>query len=140
LQDIHPPVTVAPNYEKLVSAIHMKQAKILAAKGEAIRTNLLAGAQAYTLTNTAEAARLSIELTAASRAAAFTNQIPAFNAAPEVYRERLYLQSFANATAKATKYVLLATNTSDVIQFDLQRRVDEEIFNRVSGAIAAPKK
>lgn len=140
LQDIHPPVKVAPDYEKVVSSIHLKQSKILAAQGEAIRTNLLAGAQAYTLTNAAEAARIGIELTATARAAAFTNQIPAFNAAPSVYRERLYLQSFAQATAKATKYVLLATNTSDVIQFDLQRRVDEDIFNRVAGAVAAPKK
>lgn len=140
LQDLHPPVKVAPDYEKVVAAMHKKQAEILAATGDGIRTNVLADAQAFTLTNSAEAARIGIELTATARAAAFTNQLPAFNAAPSVYLQRAYLQAFAQATAKATKYVLLATNTSDVIQFDLQRRIGDEYVNQVAGAIAAPKK
>lgn len=140
LQDIHPPVKVAPEYEKVVAAQHNKQSKILAAQAEAIRTNVLAGARAYTLTNTAEADRLSLELVASSRAAAFVNQLPAYNAAPEVYLQRTYLQAFAAATAKATKYILLTTNTDDVIQFDLQRRLEAEIFNTAAGAISAPKK
>lgn len=140
LQDLHPPVKVAAEYEKVVAAMHKKQAEILAARAEGIRTNALATAQAFTLTNAAEAARIGIELSATARAAAFTNQIPAFNAAPAVYLQRAYLLSFAQATAKATKYVLLATNTSDVIQFDLQRRIGDEYAQQVAGAIAAPKK
>ena len=140
LQDLHPPVKVAPEYEKVGAADHLKQSKILAAQAYAISTNVLAGAQAFTLTNNAEAARLDLELTASARAAAFTNQLPAYNAAPSVYLQRAYLQAFAAATAKTTKYLILATNTTDVIQFDLQRRIDEDIFNKVAGAIAAPKK
>ena len=140
LQDLHPPVKVAAEYQKVVAARHKKQAEILAARAEGIRTNALAAAQAFTLTNAAEAARIGIELSATARAAAFTNQIPAFNAAPSVYLQRAYLQSFAQATARATKYVLLATNTSDVIQFDLQRRIGDEYAQQVAGAIAAPKK
>ena len=140
LQDLHPPVKVAPEYEKVVSAIHLKQAKILAAQAYAISTNVLAGARAFTLTNSAQAARLSLELTASARAAAFTNQLPAYNAAPSVYLQRAYLQAFAAATAKPTKYLILATNTTDIIQFDLQRRIDDDIFNKVAGAIAAPQK
>ena len=140
LQDLHPPVKVAPEYQKVVSAMHKKQASILAAKAEGIRTNALADAQVFTLTNAAQAARLGIELTATARAAAFTNQIPAYNAAPSVYLQRAYLQGFAQATAKAAKYILLATNTSEVIQFDLQRRIGEEYAEKIAGAIAAPKK
>jgi regulator of protease activity HflC (stomatin/prohibitin superfamily) len=140
LQDLHPPVKVAPEYEKVVAAIHLKQSKILAAQAYAISTNILAGAQAFMLTNNAEAARLDLELTASARAAAFTNQLPAYNAAPSVYLQRAYLQTFATATAKPPKYLLLATNTTDVIQFDLQRRLADDIANQVAGAIAAPKK
>ncbi len=44
--DLHPPVKVAPEYEKVVAAIQTKQAKILAARADDIRTNALAGAQA----------------------------------------------------------------------------------------------
>src|SRR5207249_7890817 len=140
LEDLHPPVKVAPEYEKVISAIHQKQAKILGAQALAISTNLLADAQAFTLTNSAEAARLNLELTALARAAAFTNQLPAYNAAPSVYLQRAYLQAFAAATAKPAKYLILATNTSNIIQWDLQRRIADEMFQQVAGAIAAPKK
>ena len=140
LQDIHPPVKVAADYEKVVGAAHQRLAKILAAEAYAIRTNALAGAQSFTLTNNAEAERINLELTALARAAAFTNQITAFNAAPSVYMPRAYLRGFALATANATKYVLLTTNTDNVFQFDLQRRVEDEYNQKIFGAAASPKK
>lgn len=140
LQDIHPPVKVAPEYQKVVAATHQRHAQILAAEAQAIRTNAVALAAAFTITNRAEAARLDLEVTALARAAAFTNQLPAYLAAPSVYLERAYLQKFAQATAKVQKYVILATNTSaDVIQWDLQRRLDDEYFQKISGQIGAPK-
>src|SRR5262249_32876615 len=45
LEDIHPPVTVAPEYEKVVAATQTKEAAILAAQADSIRTNALADAQ-----------------------------------------------------------------------------------------------
>jgi modulator of FtsH protease HflK len=140
LQDLHPPVKVAPEYEKVVGAVHQKRAKIIAAEAEAVLTNTLAAAQAFALTNTAEAARINLELTATARAAAFTNQLPAFNAAPSVYKQRVYAQVFPRAVANARKYVLLATNTSDVIQFDLQKRPEDDYINQLGSAITTPKK
>ena len=140
LQDLHPPVKVAPEYEKVVAALHQRQAKILEAEADSIRATTLAGAQAVTVTNAAEAARINLQVIALARAAAFTNQLPAFNAAPAVYLQRAYLQTFASATSKATKYLILATNTADVITFDLQRRLDEDYFNKIGGAVPSPKK
>lgn len=140
LQDLHPPVKVAPEYQKVVSAIQRKQATIIAAEAEAISTNTLAGAQALTLTNTAEAERIGLELTATARAAAFTNQIPAYRAAPAIYRQRLYAQVFPRAIADARKYVLVATNTENVITFDLQQRIEDSYFNQLGAAVNEPKK
>ena len=57
LQDIHPPVTVAGDYEKVVGAEQTKFAKILGAQADAIRTNALADAHAFTATNVADAKR-----------------------------------------------------------------------------------
>lgn len=139
LQDIHPPVKVAPEYQKVVAARHKKQAAILGAEADAIRTNLLAAAAAAMITNTAEAARLDLEVSALARAAAFTNQLPAYNSAPNVYLERLRLETFARAAAPATKYLILTTNADRVVQWDLQRRISEEQINQISGAMAAPK-
>jgi len=140
LQDIHPPVKVAPEYEKVVAAIHQKQAKILAAQADSIRTNALARAHAYSVTNSAEAERINLELTALARAAAFTNQLPAFNAAPSVYLQRAYYQTFPRAVGQTRKYVMLATNTQDVISYDLQQKFDAEYFKNISTAVPLPKK
>lgn len=132
LQDIHPPVKVAPEYEKVVGAIQQKRATILAAESDAIRTNAMAGARAFTATNAAAAERLRLRLEALARAAAFTNQIPAFAAAPSVYKQRAYLKTLPDAIAGARKYVLLTTNTEHVIQFDLQNKVSEEFFQNLT--------
>jgi hypothetical protein len=64
-----------------------------------------------------------------ARAALFTNQIPAYEAAPSVYRQRLYLQNFASATKNARKYVLLATNTQDVVIYDFEDKIRDDLLN-----------
>ena len=127
LQGIHPPTQVASDYEKVVSARQTLLARILDAQADAIRTNALAEAQAFTTTNAALALRQRLEVTWLARAALFTNQIPAFEAAPSVYRPRVYFQAFARATAGARKYILLTTNTQDVIVFDLQDKFGRDI-------------
>jgi regulator of protease activity HflC (stomatin/prohibitin superfamily) len=131
LQDIHPPTAsdVAATYEKVVGAEQTKLAKILDAEAAAIRTNALAVAQAFTVTNVADANRVQQVTSAFARAALFTNQIPAFAAAPSVYPQRLYLKSFAAATRNARKYVLLVTNTQDVIWFDLEDKIRDDLLN-----------
>jgi regulator of protease activity HflC (stomatin/prohibitin superfamily) len=129
LQDIHPPVKVASEYEKVVGAEQTKLAVILNAQAEAIRTNALAGARAFTTTNVADALRQRLAVSAYARAALFTNQIPALAAAPSVYRQRAYFQAFADATAGARKYILLVTNTSDVVIFNLEDKIREDLLN-----------
>jgi regulator of protease activity HflC (stomatin/prohibitin superfamily) len=136
LGDLHPPVKVAPDYEKVIAANQTKQAKILAARADDIRTNALAEAQATNILNKASAEKVGREIAAVAQAALFTNQIPAYEAAKSVYMERTYLQAFTRATANARKYLLLTTNTQDVLQFDLQ----ESIVNSMLGLnVPAPK-
>jgi len=132
LQDVHPPVKVAPDYEKVVSAIHGKQAKILAARADAIKTNALAEAHATNVLNKAMAESIARRVATLARAALFTNQIPAFEAAPDVYSQRAYLDTFTRATANARKYLLLTTNTHDVIILDLQDKIRADILSDVS--------
>ena len=138
LQDVHPPLKVAPDYQKVVAASQQMKARIVAAEGDAIRTNNLAGAQALSVINQAEAARIKLELTASARAAAFTNQIPAYNAAPSVYVQRLYAQTFPRAVANARKYILVSTNTDHVITFDLQHNATDDFIRQQAEAINKP--
>jgi regulator of protease activity HflC (stomatin/prohibitin superfamily) len=136
LGDLHPPVKVAPEYEKVIAATQTKEAKILAARADDIRTNALAGAQAVTLVDRAYAEQLARQVGALAQAALFTNQIPAFESARSVYAERAYLQTFVRATANARKYILLTTNTHDVLIFDLQESIAQSLLNL---SVPAPK-
>ena len=129
LQDIHPPTTVAGDYEKVIGAEQTKLATILAARAYAISNDAMAGAQAFTTTNLADATRLQLEVSRFAQAALFTNQIPAFEAAPSVYKQRVYFQTFVDATRNARKYVLLVTNTQDVMWFDLEDKIREDLLN-----------
>jgi regulator of protease activity HflC (stomatin/prohibitin superfamily) len=129
LQDIHPPTKVAEDYEKVVGAFQQMIAKTNTAAAAAISTNLMARAMAFTTNRVAEATRLQLETSAFARAALFTNQIPAFEAAPSVYEQRTYFQTFADATANARKYILLVTNTQDVLIFDLEDKIREDLLN-----------
>ncbi len=132
LQDIHPPLKVAGDYEKVVGAEQTKYAAILDARADDIKTNALAGASATNMIDVAEANRTKTVIAAYAKAALFTNQIPAYEAAPAIYLERAYLQTFAKATASARKYVLLTTNTHDVLQFDLQSKIREDLLQDVT--------
>ena len=132
LQDIHPPQKVAGDYEKVVGAGQTKLAAIIAAQADDIKTNALATASATNIVDVAEGNRTKTEISAYAKAALFTNQIPAFEAAPSIYLERTYLQTFAKATANARKYVLLTTNTHDVLQFDLQTKIREDLLEDVT--------
>ena len=81
---------------------------------------------------------IKLELTASARAAAFTNQIPAYNAAPSVYVQRLYAQTFPRAVANARKYILVSTNTDHVITFDLQHNATDDFIRQQAEAINKP--
>lgn len=132
LQDIHPPVKVAADYEKVVGANESKLAAILDAQASDIQTNALARAAATNIINVADGDATKTATQAFAKAALFTNKIPAFEAAPSVYLEREYLQTFARATANARKYVLLTTNTHDVLQFDLQDKIRQDLLENVT--------
>ena len=129
LQDIHPPTPVAADYEKVIAAKQSELAAILTAQADAIETNALSLAQAFTTTNIAAANRLQLETSWYARAARFTNQINAFEAAPSVYKQRAYYTMFADATKNSRKYILLVTNTQDVLIFDLEDKIRADLMN-----------
>ncbi len=137
LQDIHPPQKVAADYEKVVTAIDTKEAAILTARAYAISATNLAGAQAFKTVSEARSESLRLKVDALANAALFTNQIPAYLAAPSVYAQRAFLQTFARSITNARSYVLLATNTQDVIMLDLEDKIRKDILD--SATLPTPK-
>ncbi len=129
LQDIHPPVKVAEEFQKVVGATQEKEARILNAEGYAARVVPQAQAEAQKKIRDAEIYQLRRVASAVARGAQFTNQITAFTASPTVYPQRLYLETFARASQGARKYVIGATNTQDVIQLNLEDKIRPDLLN-----------
>lgn len=123
LQNIHPPVRIAPAYQAVVAALQEKEAKILEAEGYA--ANALPRAQAEAIKRKAEAEIYALRRAADAQAQAirFTNQLQAWRASPQVFATRGYLQALVRGGAQARKYLLAATNTDDVILFNLEDRL-----------------
>ena len=129
LQDIHPPTSVAKEFEAVNAAAQEVQAKILRAQGETNKTVQLAQAESQEKIRAAEGAALRRTTGATAQAARFANQIAAYNAAPTVYPQRLYLQTVARATAGTRKYLVAPTNTHDVIQLNLEDKLRPDLLD-----------
>jgi regulator of protease activity HflC (stomatin/prohibitin superfamily) len=119
LQDIHPPTSVASEFEAVNGAAQDVQAKVLSAEGKTNRIVLLAHADGTARIRAAEGAAVRAVTGAAARAAMFTNQIAAYRVAPEVYTNRLHLLTVGRALAGTRKYIIGPTNTHNVFQIDL---------------------
>jgi regulator of protease activity HflC (stomatin/prohibitin superfamily) len=130
LQDIHPPVQVAAAYESVAGALQTRQVKLLDAEAHKVQTNALAISEAVRRKRVAEADRQRAEATAKGRSA-FTNQIMAYRAAPEVYTMRSYLGTLSRAGSGSRKIVLATTNAQDVMVLNLEEKLN-------TGLLGAP--
>ena len=122
LEDIHPPQQVAAAFENVNGAQQEREAKVREAEGYAARRRALAQGEAVREVRQAEAYQKERVATARAQAERFKSQMMAFNAAPEVYRQRAYLQNWMTAT-NARIYVVTPTNTFEVYELNLEEKI-----------------
>ena len=130
LQDVHPPVQVAAAYESVAGARQTYQAKRLAAEAYKVRTNALAVAEALRRKRVAEGERQRVQAVAIARAGNFTNQIPAYKAAPAVYAMRGYLDTLSRAGGGARKIIVTTTNAQDVFMLNLEEKLNTGLLDQ----------
>jgi regulator of protease activity HflC (stomatin/prohibitin superfamily) len=127
LQDIHPPVKVAPSYELVIGTRQEMESAKRKAEGYAARTLALADSEAQKRIFDAEAYHVKKVSAAQAQAARYKNQLAGYMASPTVFTNRAYLEAWAHGSTNARKYVLAATNTTDSIQFDLKDTLREDL-------------
>jgi membrane protease subunit HflK len=98
----------------------------------------LAQAEAVRKVNEAEAYRARLTSLAAGTAARFTNQVLAYQASPEVYRLRTYLDTVSRSIAPARKYVIVPSNTHEVVTLNLEDRLRRDLLDVTLPASPAP--
>lgn len=134
LQDIHPPIgnkeiKVAASYEQVIGAEQEKEARILEAEGFANETLPAARATAAITVNQAKADSAVYVNDAAGRAARFAHQVASFHSAPDVFPARNYLETLRTALVNTRKYVVMPTNTHDVVILDLSEKVRRDVLD-----------
>jgi membrane protease subunit HflK len=132
LQDIHPPMgtkenQVASAYEQVIGAIAQKEAKILEAEGYRAETLPNAAANATRKLNDAQARAAKLTAEASGRSAQFAHQLAAYQASPKVFMQRTYLDTLTKSLGPTRKLVLGPTNTTDVIQFNLEDKLRQDM-------------
>ena len=131
VQDIHPPVNVAPAYESVIGAMQEKEARMLVAEGDRDKTNTLTRAEAIRKVREAEADKIWRVTSAKARSEQFKDQLVAFGKSPTVYPQRVYLHTFARAAAGTRKYIVGPTNSHEVFQLNLEQKVRDDITDIV---------
>jgi membrane protease subunit HflK len=134
LQDIHPPIgskenQVAAAFEKVIGAEQDKESRILEAEGYAFEALPTAQANAAKTVNEAKAVSAQKVAEAAGRAAQFGHQLVAYRTAPSLFMARNYMDAFSRSAAGARKLVILPTNTHDVIIFNLEDKVRQDLLD-----------
>jgi hypothetical protein len=69
----------------------------------------------------------------------FTNQALAYAAAPGangVYEQRARLEALVEGSRQTRKYILITTNTPDILIFNLEDKIRPDLLDQLS----APKK
>ena len=129
LHGIHPPVKVAPEFEKVFGALQDREATNYYAEAYAAERLPLAQAEASRKVDEAEAYRARLTSAATGTAARFTNQVLAYNASPDVYRLRTYLDTVSRALAPVRKYVVVPTNTHEVVILNLEDKIRQDLLD-----------
>jgi membrane protease subunit HflK len=127
LEDIHPPVKVAPHYEKVIAAQQENEAKLREAEGYKAKTLALAEAEAQKQLLEADMFRIERTTSAAAQGEQFKNRVAAYQAAPDVYLQRAYLQALTKNMTNSRLYVMTTTNSNETIQIDLQDKINPSI-------------
>jgi regulator of protease activity HflC (stomatin/prohibitin superfamily) len=134
LEDIHPPSKVAKYFEDVVGAAETREAKVLQALAYSISTNAWASAEASNRVWKAEADEHRAVTNATARAMLFTNQALAYAAAPGangVYEQRARLEALVNYSRYARKYIIVTTNTPDILIYNLEDKVRPDLLDQL---------
>jgi len=126
-QGVHPPMEVAMDFERVMNAEQQRLGKILAARREAIQTNSLATIEANRITTEASIAGARLIESRRGQNASFTNEYAVFQLAPTIYPRRAKLNAIYRSIKDVRKFVIITTNTTDVINLNLEQKIREDL-------------
>jgi membrane protease subunit HflK len=132
LGSIHPPVAVAEDFEKVVSALQDKQAEILKSQGKASEILAEAKGKSFVLESEARAYQYERGKVAEAEANRFAQQLTAYEEGGSIYLEREYLSVLDDLLPGRRKYVIDSENIESwVYEFDLKEKLEPDLFRDI---------
>lgn len=129
LQGLHPPVTVGQAFDNVVSAMEQKHTIILEAETYAVGQVPDARGKADALVADARAYTYNRERLGKAEAARFDHQVRAFEAAPEMFVLRSFLDVLERETNAIRKYIVGTPRGREVIILDLQQKLRPDLLD-----------
>ncbi len=128
-ESIHPPLDVAPSFEKVVGAMEKKEASILKAEAYSNRNLTLVDYAALIIKVEAESYKLIRTLESEARGEEFKKKLEAYRENPLIFKYRYYLKTLDNSLISPKKYIVISPDSNrDVIIIDMQKGSLPDIF------------
>lgn len=119
----HPPIEkVAPAFQEVIGAMEQKETAILEAEAYAAQTLPESEAAAMDLVEQARAYSYTTRTVAAAESERFNTQLVTYNAMPEMFKLRAFLEFLEQDCAEMRKFVLTPQAESDVYQFNFEAK------------------
>ncbi len=128
-ESVHPPIDVAPDFQKVVGAMEKKEAKILVAEAYSNREVTLADYTASTIKVQAETYKATRALESEARGVEFKKKLEAYRENPLIFKYRYYLKTLDKSLIAPKKYIVISPDSDrDVIIMDMQKGSLPDIF------------
>ncbi|HBF02869.1 MAG TPA: hypothetical protein DDW77_06870 [Verrucomicrobiales bacterium] len=133
LQDIHPPIgdktaPVAGSFEEVIGAEQEMRANILKAQGDAAEMVPRSRGEAAKLLAEAKGASYERILTSGAKAKQFRDLIKAYQSGPDVFKQRKYYGTLANALTNVRKYVIVPEKVNETFQLNLEDNIAYDLL------------
>ena len=129
MEAVHPPIDVAPEFEKVVAALQEKQAKVHAALGEQQGILALVKGETDGLIAAAEAESFEKSVLAAANAERYQHQITAFLEGGQIYLWREYLTVLDDYLPDLRKKLIVTSSVDNwVYELNLTDNIEASLF------------
>lgn len=119
LKDVHPPVSVAPSYQDVVSAEEQRAAFVDLARTYAVQATAAGQISAAQIKLQAETAAAERRARATGEAARFVAPLAVYRAHPDLYSARRRLETMESALSEVRQLVLIPSDARSRINFFL---------------------
>ncbi len=130
LHDVHPPTEkVAPAFEAVIGSIEEKETEILKAKS--YRERIIPQAQADKMQIEAQAKSYRYQITTVAQAEGerFNKQLQAYEAMPEFFKLRTYLDMLEKDCADTRKYIMSSSIPNEIYELNFEQKARFDLID-----------